>query len=403
MKERLRTCISAVAVLCAVGAWAAGGSVAEKPRGFRFFNNRLIVKPYVSFAYTFDSNIDSTEKADHDNIFMVSPTVDFQWSGERWLLTGSVWYRHNHYCEFSDEMGENSYGESLVYKWTTSKSDAKGWSALVRQQYAYITQSDDMTQGGRGIWRDRETVNISGAIERRFNNRLHADISAQYNYLDYTNDDRRYAWLYGWSQYSVGFETGYMASKWTDVLVSLGYHYNDSFEYEDSKSYSVMGGFGTRATEKIQYRFLLGASWLDYSGVSTSTEAGWTYELSGNWRITRQWQLSVKGSSYYQPSERTYGSAIKVSSLSAGVSYLTLGDRMTLTANVAFRMEENASYLSRSSNYDAPFISGRLGATYTLNRWVSLYSHLIWEKEWNDISYYDYDRFRATLGVRFHY
>ena len=167
-----------------------------------------------------------------------------------------------------------------------------------------------------------------------------------------------------------------------------------------------MAGLGTHATEKIQYRALVGASWLEYGGHS-GTDSGWTYQLSGNWRVTRQVQLSLLGSSYYQPSERSCGTAIKVYSLSAGVSYLTLGDKLNLHGDVAFRHEENVysdRYLSSGNNYDEDILSIRLGATYTINRWVSVFANLMWEEEWCDNhSDYDYDRFRGTLGVRLHY
>jgi len=413
MNLSLKTSFAAVAAFQAAALFAAGGSEAEKPEGFRFFNNHLVVKPYVSFAYTYDSNIDSTKHAADDSIFLVSPAMDFIWRADTWVLTGSVWYRYNYYCEYNDEMGENSYGENLAWKWTTSKPDEKGWSAMIKEQYAYTSQSDDLSNGGRGVWRDRESMDASGALERRFTDRLHADISASYKYLDYVNDSHKYAPLYGWSQYSFGAEAGYAASKWTDLLVAGGYsryHQHGGKGYRNyktsSESYTVLAGFGTHATEKIEYRLLGGVSWLNYGG-HDGADSGWTYQMSANWRITRQWQISALGSSYYQPSERTLGTAVKVSSISAGVSYLTLGDKLTLTANAAFRYEENVysdRYLGSTSDYDTRFFSARLGANYTLNRWMSIYGNVSWEEEWNsEHDAYDYDRFRGTLGVRFHY
>ena len=413
MNFSLKTSFAAVAAFQAAALFAAGGSEAEKPEGFRFFNNHLVVKPYVSFAYTYDSNIDSTKHASDDSIFLVSPAMDFMWRADTWVLTGSVWYRYNYYCEYNDQMGENSYGENLAWKWTTSKPGEKGWSAMIKEQYAYTSQSDDISSGGRGVWRDRETINASGALERRFTDRLHADVSASYNYIDYVNDSHKYAPLYGWSQYSFGAEAGYAASKWTDLLVAGGYsryHQHGGKGYRNyktsSESYTVLAGFGTHATEKIEYRLLGGVSWLNYGG-HDGADSGWTYQMSANWRITRQWQISALGSSYYQPSERTLGTAVKVSSISAGVSYLTLGDKLTLTANAAFRYEENVysdRYLGSTSDYDTRFFSARLGANYTLNRWMSIYGNVSWEEEWNsEHDAYDYDRFRGTLGVRFHY
>ncbi len=392
----------------------AGESIADKPTGFRFFNNHLTVKPYVSLAYTYDSNVDTAKHASDDSIFMVSPGVDFDWRGERWTLVGSLWYRYNAYCDYSDEMGENSYGESLKFNWANSKQGERGWSLALAERYAYISQNDSLNSGdGRGIWRDRERFDASAAIERRFTERWHADLMAQYNWLDYKNDTGKYAPLYGWQEFSAGLEAGFAASKWTDLLVAggySGYRQKSGFGGEhhygnESHVWSAMAGIGTRATEKIQYRALVGASWLDYGGRS-GTDNGWIYQLSGNWRITRQVQLSVLGSSYYQPSERSYGQAIKVYALSAGVSYLTLGDKLNLNANVAFRREENAysdRYLARGNDYDEDILSIRLGATYTINRWMSLFGSIVWEEEWCDNKNYDYDRFRGTVGVRFHY
>ena len=392
----------------------AGESVADKPTGFRFFNNHLTIKPYVSLSYTYDSNIDTAKHASDDSIFMVSPGVDFDWKGDRWSLVGSLWYRYNAYCKYSDEMGENSFGESLKYNWTTSKPGERGWSLALAERYAYISQSDDINSGdGRGIWRDRERFDASAAIERRFTERWHADLMGQYNWLDYKNDTGKYAPLYGWQEFSAGLEAGFAASKWTDLLVAGGYsgyrqksgsgyrHYSN-----ESQVWTIMGGIGTHATEKIQYRALVGASWLEYGGHSGS-DCGWTYQLSGNWRVTRQVQLSLLGSSYYQPSERSIGQAVKVYSLSAGVSYLTLGDKLNLNANIAFRHEENAyhdRYLAAGNDYDEDIISARLGATYTINRWMSLFATIAWEEEWCDkYDNYDYDRFLGTVGVRFHY
>jgi hypothetical protein len=95
-----------------------------------------------------------------------------------------------------------------------------------------------------------------------------------------------------------------------------------------------------------------------------------------------------------------------VYALSTGISYLTLGDKMTLSANVAWRHEQNVyadRYLGNGFDYDEDILSARLGADYTLNRWMSIFASFIWENEWCDTKYYEYDRFRGTVGVRFHY
>ncbi len=402
-----------IASLAAIPAIAAGGSEADKPQGFRFFDQHLTVKPYVALSYTYDSNVDTTRHADGDSIFCIQPGADFDWKGDRWALVGSIWYRRNAYCKYSNEMGENSYGESLAYKWTTSEQNEKGWSLVLAEKYRYIDQSDSLGSGdGRGVWRDREAFDVSGLLQRRFTERLHAELMGQYNWLDYKNDTGKYAPLYGWQSWAAGVEAGYAASKWTDILLAGGYsHYTQHGGHgyrsynNESKVWTVQAGLGSHATERITYRALMGASWLDYGGHS-SADRGWTYSLDANWKVTRQWQISALGKSYYQPSERTRGQALKVYSLSLGTSYLTLADKMVLTANVAWRYEDtcyNDRYLAHGNNYDEDILSIRLGATYTINRWVSVFANLTWEEEWCDKRDYDYDRFRGTLGLRFHY
>ena len=402
-----------VATFSVIPALIAGESVADKPQGFRFFNQHLTIKPYVALSYTYDSNVDTTRHAESDSIFCIQPGADFEWKGERWALVGSLWYRRNAYCEYANEMGENSWGESLAYKWTTSKQNERGWSLVLAEKYRYTDQSDALGSGdGRGIWRDREALDVSGVIQRRFTERLHAEVMAQYNWLDYKNDTGKYAPLYGWSEWSVGAQAGYAASKWTDFLVAGGYsHYTQKKgrgyrNYSnDSQVWTIQAGLGTHATEKITYRALMGVSWLEYGG-HANADCGWTYSLDANWRITRQLQASALGKSYYQPSERTVGQAIKVYSLSGGLSYLTLGDKMTLTANVAWRYEDtcyNDRYLGYGNNFDETILSFRFGADYVINRWMSVFAAFTWEEEWCDVKTYGYDRFRGTIGMRFHY
>lgn len=391
----------------------------SRPTGFRFFNNHLTIKPYVSLTYTYDSNVDTTHHSVDDSIFAVMPGADFEWRGERWALTGSLWYRYRYFCEYNHDLGENSYGENLAYTYTSSAKNEKGWTLMLSERYGFFNQSDDITsKNGRGVWRDRETLDIAGVLERRFTERWHMDVQGQYSWLDYKNDTGHYAPLYGWSQYSAGVQAGYAASKWTDLLVAAGYSRYDqktsshgyalSRNYSNnSDAYSIQAGLGSHMTENITYRALMGASWFDY-GNAGDTESGWTYTLSANWRIHRQVQLSLLGSSFYQPSERYVGQAVKVYTLSGGVSYLTLGDRLNLNANISWRYEENCysdDAYTRRQNYDESWLSARLGADYLVNRWMSVFANVIWEEEWtgNGNNDYDYDRVRATLGVRFHY
>lgn len=421
MKSKFKILLGAV--------FAAGYAVAQqgvtspqrdnRPTGIRFFNNHLTIKPYVSLSYTYDSNIDTSRHSVDDSVFAVNPGADFMWRGERWALTGDIWYRYRYFCDYNSDMGENSYGESLEYNYASSERNEKGWSLVLSERYGFYNQSDELTsRNGRGIWRDRETLDVAGVVERRFTGRWHANLTGQYTMLDYKNDTGHYIPLYGWDQYSAGVQAGYAASKWTDLLVAAGYTrykqetnsrgYPLSRNYDNnSDSYSIQAGIGSHMTELITYRALMGASWFEYGDAGT-TDCGWTYTLSANWKIHRQVSLSVLGSSYYQPSEREVGQAVKVYTLGGGISYLTLGDRLNLTANLSWRYEENAfsdSYYTHRQNYDETWLSARLGADYLLNRWMSVFASVTWDEQWcsEDNDQLNYDRFRGTVGVRFHY
>lgn len=403
-----------------VSAFAAAAfgdeAASSKPLGFRFFGNHLTIKPHVSLAYTYDSNVDTGRHAEDDSIFSVEPGADVNWVGDRWKLSGSLFYRYKSYAEHNESLDENSYGETLNFSYNATAADEQGWSAMFGERFAHISQSDDIgNRDGRGVWRDRETTDVTGAFEYRFTPRFHMDVSAQYDRLDYDNDLSKYAPMYGWTEYSAGLEAGYAFTKWTDVLLGGSYgHYDqdggvvDAMRYADnSKTWSVMGGVGSRATERISYRALMGASWFEY-GNCGETQCGWTYSLSGDWQIRRDLKFSVLGSSYYQPSERNIGQATKVYSLGAGVSYLTLADKLNLTANVTWRLDQSAysdPYYGKRSDYDETVLAVRFGADYLINRYASVFANVTWEEEWCDNSNddYDYDRFRGTLGVRLHY
>jgi len=148
-----------LAAFSVVPALIAGESEADKPQGFRFFNQHLTIKPYVAISYSYDSNIDTTDKASGDSIFCIQPGADFEWKGDdRWSLVGSLWYRRNAYCKYANEMGENSFGESLAYKWTTSKQNEKGWSLTLAEKYRTSTSP---TRSARA------TAAASGATARR--------------------------------------------------------------------------------------------------------------------------------------------------------------------------------------------------------------------------------------------
>ena len=44
----------------------------SRPTGFRFFNQHLTIKPYVSLSYTYDSNVDSDSSNEESLIYSLN-------------------------------------------------------------------------------------------------------------------------------------------------------------------------------------------------------------------------------------------------------------------------------------------------------------------------------------------
>jgi len=413
MKNKL-IALSTTAVVSAF-ALTASADLVDRPRGFKI-GERLTLRPYVSLSYTYDSNIDSSKHSKDASIFVVNPGVGAEYIDDNWEITGRAWYRYHGYSRYSKRLNQSSYGENLAFKWTDSLPNEKGWSVMLTESFTQIAQDDDMTSsGGRGIGRDRRTLQVAGIIERRINERWHAAAEASFYYLDYDNNISEYAPLYGWKRTTVGGEVGYAASKWTDIIVAANYQWytqdniprSSGIRYNDeSDGYTLMAGIATRATERISYRILTGWSRFDYSDADEVN--GWTYQISGKWKISDTWNTMLLASSYYQPSEREVASAIRVDSISWGVAHSMIRGKLSSTFDLSYRKETHEYSYSRGYDYDDDIITARLGLNYTINRFLQLYGSLEYQTDMCDGGNvrghnYDYDRFRGTVGMRLTY
>ena len=247
----------ATTLVVSASVLTASADVIDRPNGFKI-GERMTLRPYVSLSYTYDSNVDSTKHAKDGSSWVVNPGLGAEYKGENWEIAGRAWYRYHAYNHYSKQLNTSSYGETLTFKWADSLPNEKGWSVLLSESFTQISQDDDMSNySGRGLGRDRKTFQTAGIIERRINERLHAALEASYYLLDYDNDVKKYAPLYGWKRALVGGEAGYAASKWTDIILAAnyGWYWQDNVptnvRYSDeSRGWSVMGGIGTRATER---------------------------------------------------------------------------------------------------------------------------------------------------------
>ena len=405
---------SAAAVMSAF-ALTASADFVDRPRGMKI-GERLTLRPYVSLSYTYDSNIDSSKHSKDASIFVVNPGVGAVYLDDNWEVTGRAWYRYHGYSRYSKRLNQSSYGENFSFRWTDSLPNEKGWSVMLTESFTQIAQDDDMTaHNGRGIGRDRKSFQVSGIVERRINERWHAAAEASFFYLDYDNNIKEYAALYGWKRATVGGEVGYAASKWTDILLAANYQWYTQDNVpssiarrysDDSDGYTVMAGIGTRATERISYRILTGWSRFDYSNADEVN--GWTYQVAGKWKISDTWSTMLMAASYYQPSEREAASAIRVDSINWGLAHSMIRWKLSSTFDISYRRETHEYSYSNANDYDDDIITTRFALNYTINRFLQIYGSVEYQTDMCDGGdvrghNYDYDRFRGTVGMRLTY
>ncbi len=420
--------VSTIAVTAAVTAQAALMDNEEK--GIKLLDKRLTLNPYVALSYTYDSNVDSSKHSQSGSQWTVNPGLNMTYKGGEWDIMANVYYTYHAYNRYTSQLNSSSYGENLSLKWSNIGDADRGWTLVLKESYAQIAQDDDMSNHkGRGIGRDRQQFSFDGTFSGRLNSYWHAGLDMDYYWLDYDNNVEKYATMYGWKRLTVGGTAGCTISKWTDFLVSGGYHWYDQDNvrhgngYSDdqetssygrrirssnSKGWTVMAGIGTYATEKLSYRFMTGWSHFEYADGVKDLD-GWTYKLAADWQINAEntWHAMLVGSSYYQPSEVYYGSAMKVYTLSAGLANSIIPKKLRGTIDLAYRKETQEFTAYPDDDYDEDIITARVGLNYNINRMLSVFGRV----EYQTAMYsggsrsheYDYDRWRGTVGLRFTY
>ena len=405
-----------------VASFAAFAEWMDRPGGIKV-GERMKINPYVSVSYSFDSNVDSARKEYRSHSLVIDPGLSFVYNAERWNLTGSLYLNyHQNFGDYSDELSNLGFGESLGWSYS-GMDDGRGWSATIRESYSKVLQDDDASNNeGRGVWRDRGQFTLSAALNRRFNDQWHAGVNFGTYYLDYDNDQRKYAPLYGWSRFTAGANVGYTMSRWTDFFLSgsysgylqdndkdLGDPYGNVYDVGDvsgdSKGWSLHGGIGTYLTERITYRLSAGWSHFEYGGVKDSD--GFTYEANFRWQAAERWNVMLLAASYYSPSEREYASSTRNDTISLGVARGLIRGKLNATADINYRHETHECVSYDTADYNLDIITGRVGLSYTLNRYLSINGNIEYQTEINDGSAihnsYNYDRWRGNIGLRFAY
>lgn len=398
----------------------ASAEVLDRPTGIRI-GQRMTLRPYVSLSLAYDSNVggrSSGNKSSGDFLWTVNPGLGLDYKAENWALLLNVYYNYHAYTksENSNHHNQHTYGETLRWNWSNSKGVEKGWALMLSETYSKVAMSDDLSYyDGRSYTADRSQLTVNGAIQRRFNEHWHADLSASYYNLDYENvdsDPTRSA-LYGWQRWTASAEMGFAPSRWTDIIGAIGYHgyVQDNVAWtglsRDSQGYTAQVGLGSYATERITYRALAGWSRFEYANNASASD-GFVYTLSGNWKIDDTLQTMLLATSYYQPSERSQASKSRTDAISWGIAKALVRGKLRTTLDMTYRHEKHESIAYGGTEYDIDVFTARLGLNYTINRFLTGFIYGEYLRSWNSESdtqgsYCDYDRWRVTTGIRLTY
>lgn len=393
---------------------------ADRPVGIKI-GQRMTLKPYVSVSSAFDSNVDARKDGKEDVVWIVNPNLSLEYNADSWKLKANAFYQYNSYVkgEHRNMQSGHSFGENLVFEWSNSGRGEKGWSLMLLESFKQVNHTEDiMLSDGRNYGRDRREFMASGVLQRRVTDNFHVNFNSSYYWLDYDNDNNASYGLYGWDRWTLGTEIGYATSKWTDFLLSANYQYytqdnvknsywNDrGWGYSsESEGVTVQGGIGSHATERISYRVLGG--WSLFKFAEGEDSSGFTYTVSSEWIMSETWNMAALATSYYQPTERQFGASQRVDAFSWGVTHMMVRGKLRSSFDITYRRETREYDGTGRYDYDLDVMSFRLGLYYTLNQYMTMfcvaeyYDSMSSGGRYGD--YYDYDRFRGTLGLRFTY
>lgn len=411
MMKRLFVC--GVMGVCAASAWA---EILDRSGGFKI-GERMTLRPYVSASLTYDSNVHSRHgESDGDAMWTISPMLGLSYDAETWSLLLTGYYNYHQYFKSENrDQSRHNYGQDLRWNWSNSVGGEKGWSLILGESYQQITMADDMTlANGQNYGGDSRQFQFSGALQRNFNQYWHASVNGSYYWLDYDNDTNESYSFYGWNRWLVGAEAGFAPSPWTDFIISgsyTGYEQDNASPMgisNESSGFSLQAGIGSRMTDRISYRLLVGWSRFEY-GKDAMTDDGFVYTATANWKIGESWNTMLLATSYYQPSERQLASASRVDALSWGLAKQMVRGKLRATLDLRYRREtQNYALSDMDADYVLNIITGRIGLNYSLNRFLSAFANAEVQRSLNSESdrrggAYDYNRWRVTCGVSLSY
>ena len=341
--------------------------------------------------------------------YNIQPGLNVTLPGNRWSLISRLYYVY--------ERDDSDYTRSPK-DWSVStalQGDTEGglqWQVgQVWQQLSY-EKYDEFSQ------EDRQAFRLHGNLAKAVTEKSRVSLGANYSNVKY---DDEFAYDTKYTTFSLG--VSHQLTEKTDGIVSLAYGINES-EDESSKAhqYNLSVGLGSRATEKLNYRALIGVSMYedfeyelpDGSREDSESDYSLSYDLSVNWRPTERISVNLTGGSSYEAAEDVRQDSLLAYTLVCSMNY-RMFQRLQLSSGVAYRHEDYLRNVKRGGEDvftgtkedgdprkdDQINVFGNV--TFGLNRYASLFLNGLYSVTDSDIDDFDYDRYRISAGVALKY
>jgi len=367
---------------------------------------RLRIVPELSLSYTHDFNPTySAQDAEGVSSLRAQPLLDLFYLSNGWNAFARFWCTRDWYLgagsqTYQDVVSKQHYGENLGFTLTS----ARGMTVTLSESFEYQNRNDvatAVTSGGQtynASWQDRYTYILGAAVGTPLGEKTSMNAGGNFSYLFYDNP-----MLYDWRD--IGGTLGFSRklTEKSDALIDFGMDEQWSDGSSGiSRSYRALVGVGSRPTAKSTYRAEIGAMGYSFSDGEDSA-ASWTYNMSGNWALTRKLSASLAGSANFQPSETDQNNYTLVQTIAGGLNYAATR-RMTTSLGTIFRREEYAKEdaTAHTKRLDEQ-ISAYWRANYLVRRYTTCFVGIDVSTDSSTIDIWSYDRLFLEAGVTFRF
>ncbi len=403
-----------ISVCTAILAISAGAAFAQAPlspdRQYGINIGQLNVSPYIHGNIFYDQNPDFVRTGEKNGKFAtrkdydswgynLRPGVDLKLPGNDVNLTGNAFYAIERYEQDFMEKRDD-WGESLQL----TINCPRDLDIRLNELYQYVEEEDEDAVR----WEDRYEIRVGGSVHKGIGEKTDVTVNASYGEIDYDSD-----LLYDRSNYKVGASISRAVTEKMNAKISGHYTGSESEKQEGTAdTWTGLVGISSRATDKITYDLNVGYHL--YTGFgSDDDESTVAYDGTIRWAPTDKFGLNLSGSSEFHPSEDESDNSIRSYRVGLGATYRPI-ERWLLTARLAYRDQDYTKKVNTGANTimegeiigkhrrDA-FYSMSLGASFALAKFASINGNFTYSFDDSTIEQYEYDRWRASLGLTLRY